>query len=84
MSRQKDQSLLRNAWRVWEAETGCRRDDEGMASSDCRLLAEDSQIGCSVDAEGVPCEHGSGETQRLTTIEWARKLGRGFAFSENY
>lgn len=73
-----------DAWTVWEEQTGSKRTDE--EDYECELVADDRVIGCQVDASGEPCEVGGpgSRTEEIKAVEWARKLGRGFAFSENY
>jgi hypothetical protein len=75
---------LEDAWAVWCETTGCTRGGDDLEESDVAQVRDDRVFKCWVDEAGDPCDHGEGVLQEHTAEEWARQLGRCFAFSDNY
>jgi hypothetical protein len=72
-------SSIEDATQLWCETTGNTCDD--LFEADVLQLDDTHKMKCWVNTSGQPCEHGDGELQEHTAIEWARLLGRGFAFS---
>lgn len=73
-----------DAWEVWEETTGCVRGDVFDEPDEAiETEPDDKVLKVWTDDDGEPCEHGQGELTAKTAGEWARQIGRSFAFSED-
>lgn len=77
---------LDDAWTLYTAHTGERRDDHDDDPGAAYQIPDDKVYELYIDSSGEACEQGDDDAklESDTALGWSRRLGRGYAFGTEY